>query len=186
MNEKLRQKKSSCIKIVLFGPESTGKTTLGQQLSKHYRSLCVPEYSREYAENKLNKGLSLSKEDVLPIAIGQMDLENSYSQKNRTILFYDTNLLETKIYSEYIYDGFCPQDLKIAVSVNKYDLYLLTDIDIPWEFDAVRSSENDRNKMFDIFKNELEVLNLPYILLSGDKEARLEKAIKKINFLLKI
>jgi NadR type nicotinamide-nucleotide adenylyltransferase len=170
----------------LFGPESTGKTTLGQQLSKHYNSLCVPEYSREYAENKLNKGLSLSKEDVLPIAIGQMDLENSYSQKNRTILFYDTNLLETKIYSEYIYDGFCPQDLKIAVSVNKYDLYLLTDIDIPWEFDAVRSSENDRNKMFDIFKNELEVLNLPYILLSGDKEARLEKAIKKINFLLKI
>ena len=184
MNEKLRQKKSSCIKIVLFGPESTGKTTLGQQLSKHYSSLCVPEYSREYAENKLNKGLFLSKEDVLPIAIGQMYLENSYSQKNRTILFYDTNLLETKIYSEYIYEGFCPEVLKRAVAVNKYDLYLLTDIDIPWEFDTVRSSENDRNKMFTVFKKELERLKLPYVLLSGGKEVRFNKATAVINSLL--
>ena len=94
------------------------------------------------------------------------------------------NLLETKIYSEYIYEGFCPEDLKRAVSVNKYDLYLLTDIDIPWEFDTLRSSENDRNKMFTVFKKELERLKLPYVLLSGGKEVRFIKATAVINSLL--
>ncbi len=184
MEEKLKQQKSDCIKIVLFGPESSGKTTLAKQLAKQYNTFCVPEYSRTYAEDKLEEGLLLTKDDVLPIAIGQMDLENSYAEKVNTILFYDTNLLETKIYAEYIYDGFCPEAIKSAISVNKYDLYLLTDIDIPWEFDAVRSSENDRKKMFAVFKKELDSLKLPYVLLSGGKEVRFNKATAAINSLL--
>ena len=100
MEEKLKQKNSSCIKIVLFGPECTGKTTLAKQLAENYNTLWVPEFSRDYAENKLARNEALTKKDVLPIAIGQMQLENSYSEKVTDLLFCDTNLLETKIYSD--------------------------------------------------------------------------------------
>lgn len=185
MEEKLRQKSSNCIKVVLFGPESTGKTTLAKQLAQHYNSFCVPEFSRAYAEEKLKEGILLTKEDVLPIAIGQMKLENNFSAKAKNILFYDTNLLETKVYAEVIYDGYCPDILKKSVSNNYYDLYLLTDIDIPWEYDVVRSSGSDRKKMFAYFKNELDVQKLPYVILSGNKESRLNFAIQQIDLLLK-
>ena len=185
MEEKLRQKSNNCINVVLFGPESTGKTTLAKKLALHYNSFWVPEFSRTYAEEKLKAGTLLTKKDVLPIAIGQMELENSFSEKAKGILFYDTNLLETKVYSEYIYGGYCPDILKTSVENIHYDLYLLTDIDIPWEYDSVRSSDNDRKNMFDRFKNELEVHKLPYILLSGSKESRLNNAIKHVDLLLK-
>jgi NadR type nicotinamide-nucleotide adenylyltransferase len=185
MEEKLRQKKSNCIKVVLFGPESTGKTTLAKQLALHYNSFWVPEFSRAYAEEKLKEDILLSKEDVLPITIGQMELENSFSDKAKGILFYDTNLLETKVYSEFIYDGYCPDILKKSVTNNHYNLYLLTYIDIPWEYDSVRSLDSDRKKMFDHFKNELDEHKLPYIILSGNKESRLNKAIQQIDLLLK-
>ena len=184
MEEKLRQKSSNCIKVVLFGPESTGKTTLAKQLALHYNSFWVPEFSRAYAEGKLKEGILLTKDDVLPIAIGQMELENSLSEKSKEIIFYDTNLLETKVYSEYIYNGFCPDVLKRNVENNKYDLYLLTNVDIPWEYDVVRSSDSDRKKMFIHFKNVLDEQELPYIIVSGDKKNRLNKAIKQIDFLL--
>ena len=185
MEEKLRQKSSNCIKIVLFGPESTGKTTLAKQLALHYDSLWVPEFSRTYAEEKLKEGALLTKEDVLPIAIGQMELENSYSEKSKEVLFYDTNLLETKVYSEYIYNGFCPDILRESVEDNKYDLYILTDVDIPWEYDSVRSSDINRKKMFVHFKNVLDEQKSPYVIVSGKQECRLSKAIQYVNEVLK-
>ena len=185
MEEKLRQKGSDCIKVVLFGPESTGKTTLAKQLALHYNSFWVPEFSRAYAEEKLKAGVLLTKEDVLPIAIGQMELENSYSEKAKEILFCDTNLLETKVYSEYIYNGFCPDVLRKSVEDNKYDLYILTNVDVPWEYDSVRSSDVNRKKMFVHFKNVLDEQKLPYVIVSGKQEYRLSKAIQHVNEILK-
>ena len=184
MEEKLRQKSSNCIKVVLFGPESTGKTTLAKQLALHYNSFWVPEFSRAYAEEKLKEGILLTKNDVLPIAIGQMELENSYSEKSKEILFYDTNLLETKVYSEYIYDGFCPDLLRESVEDNKYDLYILTDVDIPWKYDSVRSSDTNRQKMFAHFKKVLDEQELPYMIVSGKQEYRLSNAIRYIDEML--
>jgi len=184
MEEKLKQKASNCIKIVLFGPESTGKTTLAKQLALHYKTFWVPEYSRLYANEKLKQGVLLTKKDVLPIATGQMELENIIAHISKNILFCDTNLLETKIYSEYIYDGYCPDALKQSVANSKYDLYLLTSTDIPWEYDPVRSSDAERKKMFDCFKKELDKRKSPYIILSGNKETRLKKAIEHVDLLL--
>lgn len=185
MEERLKQKNNNCIKIVLFGPESTGKTTLAKQLAKQYNSFFVPEFSRIYAEAKLKEGILLTKKDVLPIAIGQIELENSLSEKTKDILFYDTNVLETKVYSEYIYEGYCPEVLRKMVLKSHYDLYLLTNIDIPWEHDAIRSSNNDRKIMFSYFKNELDTHKLPYVILSGSKKSRLKKAIEHVDLLLK-
>ncbi len=186
MEKKLKQINSNCTRIVLFGPESTGKTTLGKSLAEYYNCKYVPEFSRVYAEEKLENGQELTKKDVLPIAIGQMKLENRIAGNSSKVIICDTNLLETKVYSEYIYDGFCPNELEKAISEAKYDLYILTDIDIPWEYDKVRSSEIERNNMFAFFKKHLEQQETPYITVSGNKEARLKVAIQKINTLFRI
>src|SRR5690554_540983 len=100
MEETLKQQDSNCLKVVLFGPESTGKTILAKQLAAHYNTLWVPEFSRSYAEEKSKHNEVLTKDDVLPIAIGQMALENSLAKQVESLLICDTNLLETKVYSE--------------------------------------------------------------------------------------
>ena len=106
MEEYLRQSPSNNLKIVLFGPESTGKTVLARQLSAHYNTVFVPEYSRTYALEKLKSNETLTAEDVMPIAKGQIFLENELSQKTNKLLICDTNLLETKVYAEVYTKGF--------------------------------------------------------------------------------
>ena len=113
MEEALKQQPSNCIKVVLFGPESTGKTTLSIQLARYYNSVWVPEYARDYLQNKWNnERKTCEPKDLLPIAIGQMELENTLAQKTDSVLICDTDLLETKVYSESYYIGSCDPFLK--------------------------------------------------------------------------
>ena len=107
MEEKLGQSEINLVKVVLFGPESTGKTTLSRQLARHYNTVWAPEYAREYLQDKWNNERKTCEEsDLIPIAIGQMDLENSLAKKADKLLICDTDLLETKVYSEEYYGGF--------------------------------------------------------------------------------
>ncbi len=185
MEENFRQKTSNCIKIVLFGPESTGKTTLARQLAKHYQTVFVPEYMREYLQEKWNEHKEVcTYDDLIPITKGQIRLENEYLKKANKILFYDTNPLELKVYSEVYYEGKVPDILnKISVE-NVYDLYLLTYIDTPWIADDLRDKPNQREAMFLRFKESLDTYGLPYIVLEGDKTSRLKEAIKIIDRLI--
>ena len=184
MEKKIKQQNSNCIKIVLFGPESTGKTTLAKQLATHYNSLWVPEFSRAYAEQKLKDNKPLTKEDILPIALGQISLENELAKKEKNILFCDTNLLETKIYAEHIYN-YCPKEITDSILVSQYHLYILTSTDIPWKYDPVRDSEKEQKKMISVFKNTLEQYKLPFIQVSGNANSRFKTAVKHIDSLLK-
>lgn len=185
MEEALKQQNSNCIKVVLFGPESTGKTILAKQLAEYYKTLWVPEYSRTYAEEKAKNNQILTRGDVLPIAKGQMALENSLSTRVDDLLICDTNLLETKVYSEAYYDGYSPEILNKYANESNYDLYFLTNIDIPWESDGIRDKPNERKVMFEAFKTALIKNNLPYVLLKGSLSNRMETAIKHIDKLLK-
>ena len=186
MESLLKQGKSDCIKVVLFGPESTGKTTLAKQLAEHYQTKWVPEYMRDYLQEKWdNRQKTCEQEDLLPIAIGQMKLENKLVKDAKSILFCDTNLLEIKTYSEIYYDGECdPLILKYA-SENIYDLYFLTYIDVPWEKDDLRDKPNERDYVFKTFKETLKINNLPFVELRGSKKERLQEAIYNIDKLLK-
>lgn len=186
MEEKYRQQPSDILKVVLFGPESTGKTTLSEQLARHYNTVWVPEYAREYLQNKWNnERKTCEPEDLLPIAEGQMRLENELTKKATEILICDTDLLETKVYSEAYYVGDCNPILERYALVNSYDLYLLTYIDIPWEADDLRDKPNEREQMFEYFKATLEKYNRNFIILKGNKKERLERAVEHIDNLRK-
>ncbi len=186
MEKEFAQQPGSVVKIVLFGPESTGKTTLSQQLARHYNTVWVPEYAREYLQNKWNnERKTCEPKDLLPIAKGQIRLENELTQKASEVLICDTDLLETKVYSEAYYLGYCDPILEKYALKNTYDLYFLTYIDVPWEKDDLRDKPEERQEMFDYFKNTLIKYNRPYVLLKGDKKTRLTKAIIYIDELLK-
>jgi len=185
MEEKLGQQPSNLIKVVLFGPESTGKTTLAKQLAEHYRTEWVPEYAREYLQDKWDREQKTCEpKDLLPIAYGQMRLENELAKTANGILICDTDLLETKVYSETYYTGTCDPLLERYALKNQYDLYLLTYIDTPWVADDLRDKPDERRRMFEYFKASLEQYDRNFIILRGDKPTRLARAIKAIDKLL--
>lgn len=185
MEKTLKQQPSSCIKIVLFGPESTGKTTLAKALAAHYKTAWVPEYMRAYLQEKWDASKEIcAKEDLLPIAHGQMTSENNMSELAGEVLFCDTNLLELKVYSEYYFDGFCPQEIQSFATKNEYTFYFLTYIDTPWEDDDLRDRPYDRSTLFRMFEKELINQKLPYKVLKENNHARLQSAIEAVDSLL--
>ncbi|MBG7629871.1 MAG: ATP-binding protein [Bacteroidetes bacterium] len=185
MEETLKQRNANIVRVVLFGPESTGKTTLSRHLARHYNTVWVREYAREYLQEKWNnQRKTCENSDLLPIAIGQIKLENELAKKADRVLICDTDLLETKVYSEKFYGGFVDPDLEESAIANQYDLYLLTYIDTPWEKDDLRDRPQQRLEMFNAFENALIKYNRPYVLLKGDKKTRLETAVKAIDEIL--
>ena len=185
MEEKLGQQPSNLIKVVLFGPESTGKTTLAAQLAEHYNTEWVAEYAREYLQDKWDKEQKTCEpKDLVPIAYGQMELENRLAQTANKVLVCDTDLLETKVYSEAYYTGTCDPILEKYAIKNSYDLYFLTYIDTPWVADDLRDKPDERERMFIYFKEALEKYNRNFIILKGDKATRFATAVEHIDKLL--
>ncbi|SDR82343.1 nicotinamide-nucleotide adenylyltransferase, NadR type [Formosa sp. Hel1_31_208] len=188
MEEKLKQisdRNTNCIKVVLYGPESTGKTSLAKALADYYETTYVEEFSRYYAELKSKQNLPLTKDDVLPIAIGQIQKENEQLKSANKLLICDTDLLETQVYSEFYYNGFCPEIVKKKALENTYDLYFLTYIDIAWEADGIRDKPNNRLQMYKRFEQILKRSKKPFITVKGSFEERLNTCKRYIDELLK-
>lgn len=189
MEENLRQLPKTgateIVKIALFGPESTGKTTLAKQLAEHYKTAWVPEFARDYLQEKWNAKQQVCElDDMMPIAYGQTQLENEKALIANKYLFCDTNLMVTKVFSD-IYYNYCDPLLVQAALEHDYDLFFLTDIDVPWEKDDLRDRPEGRESVFAVFKQALLEHNKPFITLSGDKNSRLKKAIAIIDDLAK-
>lgn len=175
----------SVFRIALVGPESSGKSTLASQLSEYFKTVWTPEFAREYLQNKLVENQELCTiDDLLTIALGQIQNENEQFLKATSFLFCDTCTLQTKIYSKINY-ATCNEKIDLAVQKHNYDLYLLTDIDVPFSPDGLRSTPKDRNGDFEVFKQELISLNKPFIVLSGNQEVRLNNAIQILKDLKK-
>lgn len=175
------QQPADCQRIVLFGPESTGKTTLAEQLALHFNTQWVPEYMRSHLQQKWDVTKELiSKEDLMPIAVGQMELENATSLKTNRFLFCDTNLRQLKVYCKYYY-GNCPKAILEAVELHSYDHYFLTSIEVPWEADDLRDRPYDRSTLFRMFEAELQEHRLPYTQLVGNEKEQLQLAIQTLE-----
>ena len=171
------------IKIVVFGPESTGKTTLAKRLAKHYDAAYVPEFARIYAEEKLQKGEKLTANDVLPIANGQLQLEANAA--SHTIIICDTDILQTLTYARIYYPEFKSEKLEKYMEEHSADLYFLTYIDVPWEADGIRDLPHKREEAFSEFEQTLQTYNQPYVLLKGNSTIRFQTATAIIDKLLK-
>jgi NadR type nicotinamide-nucleotide adenylyltransferase len=156
-------------KIVLTGPESSGKTTLAKRLAEGHNTLWVPEYAREYLENL---GRPYEESDLLEIARGQVKAEAKALRKAEKLLFCDTGMLVLKVWSEVKYGG-CHPFIQEQLQSGRYDLFLLCAPDIPWEPDPLRENPDDRHLLYEIYKKELKNLSLPFVEIFGDVEERL-------------
>jgi len=167
-------------KVVIIGPESTGKSTLASSIAKHYRTVWVPEYARDYLD-RLNR--PYEKPDLLEIAKGQIASEINMEKRANKILVCDTNALTLKVWSDYKYGG-VETEILDQFNKRKYDLYLLTYVDVPWQEDAQREHPELREFFYSVYLNELTTLNLPFVEIKGEFYFRKKTAIEAIDDLL--
>ena len=157
-------------KIIVTGPESCGKTTLCDAISKHFK---IP-YNKEYAREYLTEiGREYSKKDLLAIAIKQLK-----NEKKRFLL--DTDLITIKIWSIYKY-GDCEEWILEQIESQKKEnrFYLLCKPDIKWVSDPLRENPEDRIKLFDTYLNEISTLNHKYHIVEG--ENRISNSLKIVS-----
>ena len=167
-------------RIAITGPESTGKSRLAEELAKHYNSVWVPEYAREYLKN-INR--EYNYDDVLQIAKGQIERENKQAEKANNILFCDTDFTVTKIWCDFKYKQ-CHDWINEQFLAHQYDLYLLCSTDLPWEPDSLRENPNEREELFQIYLKVLKSAGLPYVIVNGIEEERTKSAIDSIDKLI--
>lgn len=169
-------------KVAILGPESTGKTVLAKALAEHFNSPWIPEYAREYVET-LSQPYTYN--DVCNIALKQIDQEKKYeneSFEDNKYVFFDTDLIITKVWFEYKY-GSTPAFVSERLKIGFFDLYLLCAPDLPWEADSVREHGHDRDFFFNWYRKEIELLNKPYIIINGTGNERIQNAIAALpNF----
>jgi NadR type nicotinamide-nucleotide adenylyltransferase len=168
------------IRICVFGPESTGKSTLTRQLADHFLTVAVPEYARTHLERQSGR---IEPEDIEWIARGQAACEDALALQANRLMFCDTDLLTTTIWSDRLF-GKCPDWIPAEAERRRYDLYLLTDVDVPWVADPVRYLPDDRRSFFDKCLSELESRGRPYVRIYGDSQQRLRLAIEAVESLL--
>jgi len=181
MEKNLEQTASNIIRIVIIGPECTGKTTLAQQLAEHFQTYWVREYLREFSTEKLQKhNKRIEKSDNFTIVKNQILLENQTIEKANKFLFCDTNFVQTMIYSELYFDQ-SDDFFNQLHATFCYNLYLLTGIDVPWEADGLRDAPFQRKEHYLYFKKRLMELNLPAIEISGNQEQRIQNTIAIVS-----
>lgn len=177
-------------KIVIIGPESTGKSTLCEQLAAHYNTILVKEYAREYL---LKNGNDYSFENLLDIAKGQIASEElevrsweAAHYKPQTTnckpVFIDTDMYVMKVWCEFVFDK-CHHWILNRIVERKYDLYLFCNVDLPWVKDELREYPDliNRQKLYHYYKDIVLNQSVPWVDISGSYEERLEKAIAAVD-----
>jgi NadR type nicotinamide-nucleotide adenylyltransferase len=168
------------LRVSIFGPESTGKTTLAKSLAAHYETVMVPEYARLHLERQAGE---ISEDDIPRIARGQIASEAALARDANRVLVCDTDVLATTIWSENLF-GRCPTWMHEEVERHHYDLTLLTDVDVPWEADPVRYLPDDRSGFFARCEAALAANARHVVKLRGPHEERLALAIESIDALM--
>lgn len=173
-------------KIVINGPESTGKSSLCEALATHYHTAWVPEYAREYL---MAHGTDYRLEDLVRIARGQVKLEDrciaEAEAAGKSLLFVDTDLYVIKVWSEFVFDRCDPWILE-QIAVRRYDAYLLCRTDLPWVKGALREYPDlaTRDRLFHIYRDILVNQTAPWAEVGGQGKDRVAAGITAVNRLL--
>lgn len=165
-------------RIVITGPESTGKTELAQALAEKLNTIWIPEYARHYIEN-LNRPYDY--DDVVRIAHYQITQETEFASKmGKGILIFDTWLIITKVWFDLVF-GKCPEWVSEYIRSSKIDLFLICDTDLPWIADPVRENGGEkREELFHLYCNEIRTFGFKYEIVSGYGISRTENAINAL------
>ncbi len=174
-------------RVCVVGAESTGKTTLARDLAAHFQTAWVHEYGREYSERKLAEGggYDFRSEEFAHIAARQCELEEEAARRADRILICDTDAFTTGVWHRRYVGARSPEVEAIAARQRRPDLYLLTDIDTPFEQDGTRDGEHVRGWMHEVFAEELRAQGRPYKPVKGPRDVRLRQAVGYIEELLK-
>ncbi len=188
------QNKTMLKKIVIIGPESTGKSTLCEQLAQHYETMWCPEFARDYL---LSNGTNYEFDDLLTIAKGQLALEDEYTTTlerqseplleagGHLPLFVDTDMYVMKVWCEFVFNN-CHRFILDQILERKYDLYLLCNTDLPWVQDELREYPDlhTRKKLYNVYKDIMTNQSVPWVDIKGDYDERLAIAIKAVDEIL--
>lgn len=172
-------------RIVLLGPESTGKSYLSEQLATHYNAVWCPEYAREYL---MLLGRPYTADDLLIIAQNQVELSNKYIQdaieKNISAVFFDTDMYVMKVWSEVVF-GICHPWILEQLQKQEVDFYMLCKPDIPWVQDELREypEQQIRDDLFAIYEEQMQQQTMPWTIISGDHEVRLQQSVEAVRHL---
>jgi HTH-type transcriptional repressor of NAD biosynthesis genes len=166
-------------KICFYGPESTGKSTMAKDLAKIYQTEFVPEVARELITSN-----DFSFEDIIRIGHAQTERVREKSKTANRILFCDTDLITTAIYSQHYLKQVPPIIFELEKQII-YDKYFLFDIDVEWVNDGLRDLGNQRQEMLDVFKFELEKRKIPYTWVRGNYDQRKAIIQQELDLLLK-
>lgn len=167
-------------KVVILGPECTGKSELSEFLAAEFKTQWVEEYARQYLD-ALER--PYGPEDLKDIARGQLALENRKCQEANRVLICDTNLYVIKVWSEFKY-GYCDPEILNVIKERRYDLYLLTYVDIPWISDPLREHPDQREELYSIYLREMQNQSVPFVEIKGDRQQRQKLAKESIQRLL--
>lgn len=153
-------------KVCLYGPESVGKTTMAEALARHYNTAWVHETARDLLTDN-----DFSLDDIVAIGHRQTNLVLERTQTANKLLFCDTDVITTQIYSRHYLHEVPPVLYELEKQV-RYDLFCLLDVDVPWVADGLRDLGHRRAEMFEVFRRELDIRQIEYLHVRGDWQAR--------------
>jgi NadR type nicotinamide-nucleotide adenylyltransferase len=163
------------IRIAITGPESSGKTTLAEQLALQTNGTWIPEFAREFLE-KLNR--PYTQYDLDTIAKGQLLAWENAPVSSLQIC--DTDMTVMKVWSDFKF-GTCSSFILEALNQQTFDHYFLCQPDIEWEEDTLREHPEQRVELFELYLAELKVRNLSFTVIGGSLEERLVKCLKVLS-----
>ena len=163
-------------RIVITGPESSGKTTLCRLLAMHFGVAWVAEQARGYLDAL---GRTYVEADLLTIARAQIEAEEAVLRDTPSVLLCDTDLITIRIWGEERFGRSDPWIVE-RTEQRPYDHWLLCAPDIPWEHDPQRENPHDRDRLFGVYERTLRTLDKPYTIIAGDRGRRVRKAIAAI------
>jgi NadR type nicotinamide-nucleotide adenylyltransferase len=184
----------TALKVVVIGPESTGKSTLCTQLAEYFDTVWCPEFAREYL---LKNGMQYTYDDLLVIAKGQLEKEDAYLNEvlqhakatsgsffKRPLLFIDTDMYVMKVWCEFVF-GSCHQWILEQIVDRKYDLYLLCNVDLPWQKDELREYPDlaTREQLYHMYKDIMVNQSVQWADISGNYEERFAIAVSAVKAL---
>ncbi len=167
-------------KISVIGPESTGKSTLCEQLAEHYNTIWCPEFARDYL---LAHGKNYLYDDLLIIAKGQVAMEDKCLQKlSSGFLFIDTDMYVMKVWCEFVFNK-CHRFILDQIAEREYDLYLLCNVDLTWVKDELREYPDPvtRKRIYSMYKDIMSSQAIPWVEISGNYDERLQEAVDAVE-----